>query len=118
MSGRMRARDASLDLELFEGEDYTLMDSLADERDNQEQLVADRQQRKQLRHQVSEALSILNGREREIIRARILQDQPRTLQDLANDYGISRERVRQLEKNALGKLKSALASTLDPAAGL
>jgi len=111
MSGRMRARDASLDLELSAGDDYTLMDSLADERDNQEQLVADRQQRKLLRRQVTKALAILNTREREIIGARILGDEPRTLQDLANDYGISRERVRQLEQNALGKLKAALGTS-------
>jgi RNA polymerase sigma-32 factor len=108
MSGRLHGRDLSLDLELVEGEGYTLLEGLADDRDNQEELLAQKEQRLQLRHQVRQALDCLNPRERKIIGARILDDQPRTLQALADEYGISRERVRQLEQQALAKLKGHL----------
>jgi RNA polymerase sigma-32 factor len=55
------------------------------------------------------ALASLNSREQQIIRARILEDEPLTLQELADRFGISRERVRQLEQNALKKMNGALA---------
>jgi RNA polymerase sigma-32 factor len=53
----------------------------------------------------------LNERERRIISDRILAEDPRTLQDLAADYGISRERVRQVEQNAMNKMRRALEKT-------
>ena len=56
------------------------------------------------------ALSILNERERQIIEQRILSDEPATLQELADVYGVSRERVRQLENNALKKLRPLLTA--------
>ncbi len=108
MALRMAARDASLDLELTEGDDYTLLDSLADERDNQEELLMQRQETRALSSKVQQALQRLNERERRIVSDRILAENPRTLQELADDYGISRERVRQLEKNALEKVRGAL----------
>jgi RNA polymerase sigma-32 factor len=52
---------------------------------------------------------VLKPRERHIIEQRILAETPSTLQDLANEYGISRERVRQIEQNALGKLRNVMA---------
>lgn len=114
MAQRMAARDASLDLELNEGDDYTLMDSLADDRDSQEEQLLQREGERLLSGAVAEALQRLNERERRIVHDRILCDAPRTLQELADDYGISRERVRQLEKNALNKLKGALCPTVSP----
>jgi RNA polymerase sigma-32 factor len=111
MALRMFARDTSLDLELTEGEDYTLMNSLADERDNQEELLLKNEENRILSSRVNETLQHLNERERRIIRDRILCDHPRTLQELADDYGISRERIRQLEKNALEKMKGTLRPT-------
>ena len=102
--------DLSLDVDLTEGEDYSLLDTLADERDNQEVQLINTQEEQRLGRAVANALQRLNPRERRIVQDRILSDTPRTLQELADDYGISRERVRQLEKNALGKLKGALAA--------
>lgn len=115
MALRMGGRDASLDLELSEGSDYSLMDTLADERDNQEALLLQHEERSLLSSRVQQALGRLNEREQRIIHDRILSEQPRTLQELADDYGISRERIRQLEKNALDKLKGALAAEYQPA---
>jgi RNA polymerase sigma-32 factor len=108
MARRMAARDSSLDLELNEGENYTLLDSLADDRENQEDQLLLKEEDRILTGKVAAALQKLNDRERRIVHDRILQDHPRTLQELADDYGISRERVRQLEKNALAKLKGLL----------
>ncbi len=108
MALRMAGRDASLDLELTEGEDFSLMDTLADDRDNQEELLLQHEQNQLLTSEVQGAMGRLNDRERRIIGERILSDNPKTLQDLADDYGISRERVRQLEKAALHKLSKVL----------
>jgi len=110
MSARLSSRDASLDLELVEGDDYNLLSTLADERDNQEQLLAEKEQQTAARALAGQALATLNSREQTIIRARILDDDQLTLQELADRFGISRERVRQLEQNALKKMKGALCS--------
>ncbi len=108
MALRMAGRDASLDLELTVGSDYSLLDTLADERDNQEQLLLEHEQSRLLSTQVENALAVLNPRERHIVQERILCDTPKTLQELADHYGISRERVRQIEKNSLQKIKGEL----------
>jgi RNA polymerase sigma-32 factor len=108
MSVRLAGRDASLDVELVEGDGYSLLDTLADQRRNQEELLIEREAEEQLSDRVRQALTGLNPRERRIVHDRILADTPRTLQELADDYGISRERVRQLEKQALGKLRGVL----------
>jgi RNA polymerase sigma-32 factor len=110
MSLRMAGRDLSLDVQLAEGEDYTLMDSLADERADQEELLLHSEEKQLAANRVQLALQRLNTRERRIITERILADSPRTLQDLADEYGISRERIRQLEKNALAKLRESLSA--------
>jgi RNA polymerase sigma-32 factor len=74
MALRMSARDASLDLELTEGDDYSLMDSLADERENQEELLLKKEEDRSLSEEVKKALTVLNPRERRIIHDRILTD--------------------------------------------
>lgn len=108
MSARMASRDASIDVELFAGADYTLGDKLVDERRSQEELLLEKEETDLRSGLIRNALQILNERERKIITARILTEESRTLQDLATDFGISRERVRQIEQNALRKLKDHL----------
>ncbi len=108
MSVRLSGHDTSLDVELVEGDGYALLESLADDRDNQEETLLQREEERLTSSRVRAALKQLNERERRIVHDRILSDAPRTLQELADDYGISRERVRQLEKNALVKLKGSL----------
>jgi RNA polymerase sigma-32 factor len=109
MSGRMAGRDQSLDLARFEGAEETFLDHLPDERENQEEALMRRQEEGGREKAIALALSALNDRERHIVHERILAEVPRTLQDVADDYGITRERVRQLEKNALEKLRKLLA---------
>ncbi|MEY4580195.1 MAG: polymerase sigma factor RpoH, partial [Pseudomonadota bacterium] len=62
----------------------------------------------QLRLRVEEALSLLSARERRIVEARMMSDEPRTLESLATEFGLSRERVRQLEAAAKAKIKEQL----------
>ena len=109
MTGRMSGRDSSLDLARFEGAEETLLDLLPDERENQEESLMRRQEEGSRERAITIALSALNDRERHIIHERILAEVPRTLQEVADEYGISRERVRQLEKNAMEKLRKLLA---------
>jgi len=110
MSQRMGHRDASLDVELTEGEGYTLLHTLPDKADNQETLLLADEERRLNTERTQAALSILNPRERSIITQRILADPPATLQDIADEYGVSRERIRQIEQSALQKLRKAMTA--------
>lgn len=108
MSQRMGSRDTSLDIQLAEGEDYTLLNTLADKRINQEELLLVEEEQHLNTQRTSTALRTLNPRERHIIEQRILAESPSTLQILADELGISRERVRQIEQHALRKLRTAM----------
>lgn len=105
MTGILSGHDASLDVELYAGENHTLLNTLADQRQNQEEALAERQEAEVLHQRVVAALEKLNEREQLIVQRRILADEPSTLQELADLFGISRERVRQLEQNALRKIR-------------
>jgi RNA polymerase sigma-32 factor len=109
MTQRMGSRDTSLDVELTEGEGYTLLSTLADKSDNQEELLLAREEQQLNTQRTSAALEVLNPRERHIVEQRILADPPRTLQDLADEFDISRERIRQIEQTALKKLKAVMS---------
>jgi len=111
MSLRLGQRDTSLDVELAEGEHYTLLDILPDQRDNQEHLLIAHEEQQGLARRTQVALAGLPPRERQIIEQRILAEAPRTLQEIADEFGISRERVRQLEQSALRRLKTALVTS-------
>jgi len=114
MGCRLGQRDLSLDIELAEGEQQTLLDLLPDRRANQEVTLLVREERRRLADRTRAALANLPPRERQIIEQRILRETPCTLQEIANQFGISRERVRQLEQNALRRLKVALADIDQP----
>lgn len=108
MEQRIGRRDASIDIPLAEGSDYTLLDTLSDSRENQEETFIKNEQEKALSGKIEAALLTLNERERNIVQARILAEEPLTLQVLADRYQVSRERIRQVEKNALQKIKTSL----------
>jgi RNA polymerase sigma-32 factor len=108
MGQRIGQRDASLDVELSEGDGYTLLHTLPDRRPNQETVLIGRQERGRRHHLARAALAELPDRERRIVEQRFLNETPCTLQELADEYGISRERVRQLEQSALRRLKTSL----------
>jgi RNA polymerase sigma-32 factor len=101
--------DLSLDAELRVGEGLTVLDGLADQRPNQEEQLAKHQEQAQLRRQVAAVVGGLGEKERFVVSRRITADEPMTLQEIADHFGISRERVRQIEENALRKMRVALA---------
>ncbi|MDD2336737.1 MAG: RNA polymerase sigma factor RpoH [Geobacteraceae bacterium] len=107
MEQRLRG-DFSLDSEMVAGEGYTMLDSLADDRMNQEELFAENQSAAILEREVSQAVSRLNEKERFVIERRVSAEDPMTLQEIADHFSISRERVRQIEEGALKKMKSLL----------
>ncbi|MBP1728958.1 MAG: polymerase, sigma 32 subunit, RpoH [Deltaproteobacteria bacterium] len=108
MEQRLRG-DYSLDAEIEAGEGLTMLDSLPDERQNQEELLGEHQEAAILQREVGKALEKLNEKERYIIEQRVAADDPRTLQEIAEHFSISRERVRQIEEGARKKLKNLLA---------
>ena len=108
MDQRMRG-ECSLDAELDAGEGLTMLDSLADERKNQEELLGDHQEAAILQREVGKALEKLNEKERYIIEQRVAAEEPQTLQEIAEYFSISRERVRQIVEGARKKLKTLLA---------
>ncbi len=100
--------DTSLNTPLREDGDGEWQDWLADDGPIQDEIVAERQESDQRGALLAQAMSVLNDRERHILNARRLQDDPATLEDLAQVYGISRERVRQIEVRAFEKLQKAV----------
>lgn len=107
--------DYSLDAELSCGDGLTALESLADERMNQEALLAEYQENQQLQQKVAQVVAVLNEKERFIIERRITSDEPMTLQEIATHFSISRERVRQIEEGALKKVKNSLLPLLSAA---
>ena len=95
--------------ELTEGKGYTMLNTLADKSDSQEDLLLAQEEQQLNKKRTSTALEVLKPRERRIIEQRILSDSPSTLQELANELDISRERVRQIEQNALRKLRTVMS---------
>ena len=100
----MSGKDLSLDATVEGGTERTYVDILGDTFD-QEKFLEDSQIRPLVAKKIKEALANLKDRERYIIERRVLTDSPETLEKLSRKFGISRERVRQIEKNALNKIK-------------
>lgn len=106
MNRRLAARDVSLNAPVGDDEGAAqFQDMLVDDRADPETLVGEREESGVRGALLSAALSKLPQREREILIERRLKDEPATLEDLGKTYGISRERVRQLEVRAFGKLQ-------------
>lgn len=110
--GQRLQGEVSLDAELLQGEGLTVLDGVPDERPNQEELLGELQEREQLRRQVADALAGLGDKERFVVEHRIAADEPMTLQEIADHFSISRERVRQIEENALRKVRTVLQPVL------
>jgi RNA polymerase sigma-32 factor len=101
--------DASLNAPIREdGDSGEWQDWLVDDRDSQEAILAQSEEMENRRSALSDALSVLNERERRIFEARRLIDDPVTLEDLAAEFGVSRERVRQIEVRAFEKVQKAV----------
>jgi RNA polymerase sigma-32 factor len=103
--------DASLNTPIREdGDSGEWQDWLVDETPTQERVLAENEELDNRRKALGEALSVLNERERRIFEARRLADEPITLEELAEEFGVSRERVRQIEVRAFEKVQNAVKS--------
>ena len=101
--------DASLNAPIREdGDSGEWQDWLADNSESQETVMAAHEELDNRRQALSSALSVLNDRERRIFEARRLADDPVTLEELAEEFGVSRERVRQIEVRAFEKVQKAV----------
>ncbi len=112
MNRRMLGGDHSLNAQINrqDGEEAEWQDMLTDERDNQETQYVNHQE-KQIRNKMMlEALDYLKPREKDIIIKRRLTENPKTLEDLSQEYKVSRERIRQIETRAFEKLQTAVKS--------
>ncbi|OYU16208.1 MAG: RNA polymerase sigma factor RpoH [Alphaproteobacteria bacterium PA4] len=100
--------DTSLNAPLREEGEGEWQDWLADTGPLQDEMLADEQERDQRHELLSAAMAALNDREKHILTQRRLIDEPQTLEELSQSYGISRERVRQIEVRAFEKLSKAM----------
>src|SRR5215212_5234511 len=116
MNRRLAAPDSSLNAAVKAEGDMEWQDWLVDDTPNQETRLGETQELGQRKHMLAQALKGLSDRERHIIVERRLVDEPKTLEDLSSKYGISRERVRQIEVRAFDKLQKAMKNMVVEAA--
>ena len=110
MNRRMSGRDVSLNTPLKADAETEWQDWLVDESDNQETTLANREEMNERRKVLHHAMGILNEREQWILSARRLSEDPQTLEELSQEHGISRERVRQIEARAFEKIQKFIQS--------
>ena len=108
MNRRMMGQEKSLNDPIKVGETEEWQDWLTDEALDQELLVSQQQEYNDKKELLNSAMKILNDREKEIIIARRLTEDPSTLEDLSKKYKISRERIRQIETKAFEKLQKSM----------
>ena len=108
MNRRLDGPDHSLNATLRAESDMEWQDWLVDERATQDTLVAEDDELGHRRELLAGAMHVLNDREKHILTERRLKENPTTLEDLSTEYGISRERVRQIEVRAFEKLQKAI----------
>jgi RNA polymerase sigma-32 factor len=109
MEQRMSSRDLSLDAPLDDSQELTHFDLLKETSPNQEDVFGEEEEKKIREQQVQSAMRHLNEKEEYIIKNRIMADSPLTLQEIGDHLRLSRERVRQIESEALKKLKKEMS---------
>ena len=111
MNRRMMGQEKSLNDPIKSGETDEWQDWLVDESLDQELIVSQKQEYDDKKELLTDAMKILNEREKEIIEARRLSENPRTLEELSKKYKISRERIRQIETKAFEKLQKCMINS-------
>ncbi len=112
MNRRLAAPDHSLNAPVRSDSEGEWQDWLVDETESQETAIAEREELSGRQSLLAKALTTLNDRERHILIERRLRDNPTTLEDLSKQYGISRERVRQIEVRGFEKLQKAMKAKI------
>jgi RNA polymerase sigma-32 factor len=110
MQQRMSSRDLSLDAPFDEGQELTHLDLLREDSLNQEEAIAQEEEKKIREKEVQNAMKRLNEKEVFVIKNRIMAEDPLTLQQIGDHLKLSRERVRQIESEALKKLKKEFST--------
>ena len=112
MNRRLASPDHSLNAPVRADSEGEWQDWLVDEGESQESELADREDMSNRRYLLDTALKTLNERERHILIERRLKDEPTTLEELSQQYNISRERVRQIEVRAFEKLQKSMKNQI------
>jgi RNA polymerase sigma-32 factor len=112
MEQRLAARDLSVDAPVEAGETATMLDFLPSKDATAEEEVASAESRELISRKVKEFGETLSGKDRVIFEGRLMAEEPLTLQEIGDRYGISRERVRQIEERVKKKLKAYLVANL------
>jgi len=108
MEQRLASRDLSVDVPIGDEDEATMLNFLPDNKQTPEEQFADTQYRELLRDKMDQFAKTLKDKELVIYRERLLNEEPVTLREIGEKYGISRERVRQIEERVKKKLKSYL----------
>jgi RNA polymerase sigma-32 factor len=111
MNRRLMGHEKSLNDPIKAGETDEWQDWLVDDRLDQELIVSQKQEYDDKKELLNQAMSILNDREKEILKERRLSENPKTLEDLSKKYKISRERIRQIETKAFEKLQKSMINS-------
>ncbi len=106
MEQRLDSWDLSLDAPVKEDSDTEQIGFFSDESASAEDRLAEKEVAEMFQEKLPPFLATLNEREQEIFKERIFSDEPLTLQEMGDRYGISRERVRQVENNVIKKIKT------------
>jgi len=109
MEQRMSSRDLSLDAPFDDNQELSHFDLLRETSPNQEEVLGEEEEKKVLEVKVQDAMKQLTDKEEFVIRSRIMADSPLTLQEIGHHLKLSRERVRQIESEALKKLKREMS---------
>jgi RNA polymerase sigma-32 factor len=112
MNRRLAAPDHSLNAPVRADSEGEWQDWLVDESESQEASIGEHEELSGRQALLAPALQTLNTRERRILEERRLKDEPTTLEDLSQEYNISRERVRQIEVRAFEKLQKAMKAQI------
>lgn len=112
MNRRMAAADNSLNAPLREEGEGEWQDWLVEESDDQETMLGETEELHRRRHMLTNAMEGLSDRERHILAERRLSEAPATLDNLSQEYGISRERVRQIEVRAFEKIQRSVRNAV------
>jgi RNA polymerase sigma-32 factor len=111
MEVRLAAHDFSLDAPVGEDGPLTHVEMLS-EPESQEQMVVAKEERRMLDGALAATEGRLNDKERAILQKRLLADEPATLAEIGDEFGLTRERVRQLEQRVIAKLREALPAAV------
>ena len=111
MNRRMMGKEKSLNAPIKAGETDEWQDWLVDDRLDQELVMSQKQEFDDKKELLYSSIDILDERERKILEARRLNENPKTLEELSKKYNISRERIRQIETKAFEKLQKSMINS-------